>query len=63
MAFPRLNAVAFWMIPPAGFLLIASYFIAGAAQSGWTAYPAISLTTFRCRSKWFGSEDVLLLGG
>jgi cytochrome c oxidase subunit 1 len=37
--FPRLNAVAFWLIPPAGLLLISSYFIAGAAQSGWTAYP------------------------
>ena len=37
MAFPRLNAVAFWMIPPQGLLLISSYFIE-AAQSGWTAY-------------------------
>ena len=27
MAFPRLNAVAFWMIPPSGLLLISSYFI------------------------------------
>jgi len=45
MAFPRLNAVAFWMIPPAGLLLICSYFIAGAAQSGWTAYPPLSITT------------------
>ena len=45
MAFPRLNAVAFWLIPPAGLLLITSYFITGAAQSGWTAYPPLSLTT------------------
>lgn len=39
MAFPRLNAVAFWLIPPAGVMLITSYFIGGASQSGWTAYP------------------------
>jgi cytochrome c oxidase subunit 1 len=45
MAFPRLNAVAFWLIPPAGLLLISSYFITGAAQSGWTAYPPLSITT------------------
>ena len=45
MAFPRLNAVAFWLIPPSGLMLITSYFINGAAQSGWTAYPPLSITT------------------
>ena len=39
MAFPRLNAVAFWLIPPSGLMLVASYFVEGAAQAGWTAYP------------------------
>jgi cytochrome c oxidase subunit I len=44
MAFPRLNAVAFWMLPPAGVLLIASFFLdTGAAQAGWTSYPPLSL--------------------
>ena len=37
MAFPRLNAVAFWLIPPSGLMLVASYFVEGAAQAGWTA--------------------------
>ena len=42
MAFPRLNAVAFWIVPPAGLLLVFSFFI-GSAQSGWTSYPPLSL--------------------
>lgn len=42
MAFPKLNAVAFWMIPPGGILLLSSFFV-GAAGSGWTSYPPLSL--------------------
>ncbi|MFL0773443.1 MAG: cbb3-type cytochrome c oxidase subunit I, partial [Prochlorococcus sp.] len=62
MAFPRLNAVAFWMIPPAGLLLISSYFITGASESGWTAYPPLSLTTPAAgQILWILS--VLFLGG
>ncbi len=62
MAFPRLNAVAFWLIPPAGLLLITSYFLTGAAQSGWTAYPPLSITTPAAgQIVWILS--VLLLGG
>ena len=62
MAFPRLNAVAFWLIPPAGLLLVASYFITGAAQSGWTAYPPLSLTT-PATGQIIWILSVLLLGG
>ena len=62
MAFPRLNAVAFWMIPPAGLLLISSYFIGGAAQSGWTAYPPLSITT-PAMGQIIWIVSVLLLGG
>lgn len=42
MAFPKLNAVAFWMIPPGGILLLCSFFV-GAPGSGWTSYPPLSL--------------------
>ena len=43
MAFPKLNAIAFWIIPPAGLLLLSSLFIpAGSAQAGWWSYPPIS---------------------
>jgi len=41
MAFPWLNAFAFWMIPPAGVLLLLGYFV-GQAEAGWTSYPPLS---------------------
>ncbi len=44
MAFPKLNAVAFWLNPPAGALVIGSFYFGG-SQSGWTAYPPLSLVT------------------
>ncbi|MEO0835929.1 MAG: cytochrome c oxidase subunit I [Cyanobacteria bacterium J06642_3] len=62
MAFPRLNGVAFWMIPPGGIFFLSSFFLeSGTAQAGWTSYPPLSLVA----SKW-GEEiwilSVLLLG-
>ncbi|MGB3309095.1 MAG: cytochrome c oxidase subunit I [Nodosilinea sp.] len=45
MAFPKLNAIAFWLNPPAGALLAASFFLGGGAQSGWTSYPPLSEIT------------------
>lgn len=41
MAFPWLNALAFWMIPPAGALMLLGYFV-GPAEAGWTSYPPLS---------------------
>jgi cytochrome c oxidase subunit 1 len=41
MAFPWLNAFAFWLIPPAGMLLILGWFV-GPAEAGWTSYPPLS---------------------
>lgn len=44
MAFPRLNAAAFWMVPLFGAILMASFFLPGGpSQSGWWAYPPVSL--------------------
>jgi cytochrome c oxidase subunit I len=44
MAFPRLNAVAFWMVPVFGIILMASFLVPGGpSQSGWWAYPPVSL--------------------
>lgn len=44
MAFPKLNALAFWMVPPAGIVLAASFALQ-APQAGWTSYPPLSLMT------------------
>ncbi|HLA39843.1 MAG TPA: cytochrome c oxidase subunit I [Candidatus Glassbacteria bacterium] len=47
MAFPRLNALGFWMAVPAAALMFGSFFVAGgAAQAGWTEYPPLSLNAF-----------------
>ncbi|MDF5720290.1 MAG: cbb3-type cytochrome c oxidase subunit I [Rhizonema sp. PD37] len=44
MAFPLLNAIAFWIIPPAGILLLSSFLLpTGTAQAGWWSYPPVSL--------------------
>ncbi|MCF4970532.1 cytochrome c oxidase subunit I [Nostoc sp. CMAA1605] len=61
MAFPRLNAVAFWMIPPSGILLIASLVVGDAPDAGWTSYPPLSLMTGQVgQAIWIMS--ILLLG-
>ncbi len=52
MAFPKLNALAFWLNPPAGLLLLGSFFFGG-AQAGWTSYPPLStITAPTAQSMW-----------
>ena len=41
MAFPRLNALSFWLLPPAVLLLLATPFFGG-LDFGWTAYAPLS---------------------
>ena len=42
MAFPRINALSFWMIPFSGLVVISGFLLGGAADAGWTAYPPLS---------------------
>jgi len=43
MAFPRLNALSYWLFLLGGIVLYLSWFSAsGPARSGWTAYPPLS---------------------
>ncbi|MHA6691791.1 cytochrome c oxidase subunit I [Devosia sp. A449] len=49
-AFPRINNIAFWLLPPAFILLMISLFVEGVgpealgAGGGWTIYPPLSTT-------------------
>ncbi|WP_332898638.1 cytochrome c oxidase subunit I [Haladaptatus sp. CMSO5] len=49
MAFPRINAIAFWLLPPAALLIWAGFFLdpltggqIQAAQTSWTMYTPLS---------------------
>jgi cytochrome c oxidase subunit 1 len=41
MAFPRLNALTYWLTPASGLLVVFSL-MAGGFDTGWTAYPPLS---------------------
>jgi cytochrome c oxidase subunit 1 len=50
MAFPRINAIAFWLLPPAALLIWAGFFldpitggIIEPSQTSWTMYPPLSV--------------------
>ena len=44
MAFPRINAIAFWLLPPGAILIWAGFFVPGLvpAQTAWTMYTPLS---------------------
>ena len=43
MAFPRLNAFSYWLVPPAG-ILVALGLSFGGFNTGWTVYPPLSVS-------------------
>ncbi len=60
MAFPWLNAFAFWLLPPAGILLLLGW-VAGQAEAGWTSYPPLS-TLFSGDGQTMWAISLHLLG-
>nr|UNJ18900.1 cytochrome c oxidase subunit 1 [Cyanidiaceae sp.] len=42
IAFPRLNNISFWLMPPSLILLLASAFVETGAGTGWTLYPPLT---------------------
>nr|WP_202614410.1 cbb3-type cytochrome c oxidase subunit I [Halostella litorea] len=63
MAFPRINAIAFWLLPPGALLIWGGFFIApftdavsNAAATSWTMYPPLSVEQTN------PTVDLMLLG-
>lgn len=42
IAFPRINNIRFWLLPPALLLLVSSAVVERGAGTGWTVYPPLS---------------------
>jgi len=48
LAFPRLNALSYWLFLGGGILAVTSFFVpGGAAASGWTTYQPLSSPSFQ----------------
>jgi len=68
VAFPKINALSFWMIIPAGLLILSGFFFpdptgaypTGAADAGWTSYPPLSVRGPFGQSLWL--VGVIILG-
>jgi len=64
MAFPRLNALSFWLFVPSGLLMLAGFFV-GAAEAGWTSYVPLSVRGPLGQTFWafailvFGTSSIL----
>ena len=57
MAFPRLNAISYWLFLFGGIVLLLSFFAdGGPAKAGWTAYPPLSRPGRRATARTSGSS-------
>jgi cytochrome c oxidase subunit I len=57
MAFPRLNALGYWLFLFGGVILLLSFFaVGGAAKSGWKSYPPLSVQSVG------NGQDLWILG-
>jgi len=53
MAFPKLNMMSYWVYAVGGIVMFASFFVpGGAANSGWTSYPPLSVTATTGQTWW-----------
>ncbi|ERH01549.1 MAG: heme/copper-type cytochrome/quinol oxidase, subunit 1 [Halonotius sp. J07HN6] len=69
MAFPRINAIAFWLLPPAALMIWAGFFaqplgLFEPAQTAWTMYTPLSLGGAGPSADAVGGSgvDLMLLG-
>ncbi len=60
MAFPRLNALSYWLYLVAGVIMVASFFVeGGAARSGWTSYAPLAVIETTGQSFWLAGIFVI----
>src|SRR3954454_16034110 len=66
MAFPRLNAISYWLLPIAGFMMLLSFLAPGGAfAAGWTGYPSLSTSQpmgtifFNMGVQWAGASSIM----
>ncbi|HUF16856.1 MAG TPA: cbb3-type cytochrome c oxidase subunit I, partial [Thermoanaerobaculia bacterium] len=53
MAFPKLNMMSYWVYAAGGAIMLLSFLVpAGAAQSGWTSYPPLSVIASAGQTWW-----------
>lgn len=53
MAFPKLNAASYWCYFVGGIVMLMSFFVpGGAANSGWTSYPPLSVVATMGQTWW-----------
>ncbi len=60
LAFPRLNALSYWLYLAAGGLFAVSFFQGGSFEGGWTLYAPLSVPTF---TPEVGATSVMLALG
>ncbi len=61
MAFPKLNLAGFWILPPAGFMVLSAYLVPGGAPGfGWTGYPPLSVQASMGADLWIAG--IILVG-
>ncbi len=62
MAFPKLNMASYWSYFVGGVVMFSSFFAdGGAAQSGWTSYPPLSITAPAGQTYWLVGMLFLIL--
>ena len=62
MAFPRLNALSYWLYFVAGIVMMAGFFLpGGAAASGWTSYPPLADIATTGQTAWLAGMFLLVL--
>jgi cytochrome c oxidase subunit I len=63
VAFPRLNALSYWMFLGGGVMLTSSFFLGGAPDAGWFAYAPLSTGEYSTSSGMdFYTISLLILG-